>query len=162
MPCPQSCRYAACRVMQLRADIMGHTVLGCSTAMPHTVWTGGLYSNVSPTDDLRHVSRQWCCDMSCASQAAAEGDAQTAASAASAAGCSPWFMAHTPLLLAASPRGAAAMSAPLQHAGGDQVPTLWSFGQMLLCNESCSIWAATSGAQPVVRMHKVLRFCIDQ
>jgi hypothetical protein len=57
-------------------------------------------------------------------QAAAEGDAQTVASAASAAGCGPWFMAHAPLLLAASPRGAAAMAAPLQHAGGDQVPTL--------------------------------------
>lgn len=56
-------------------------------------------------------------------QAAAEGDAQTVVAAASAAGCSPWFLAHTPLLLGASPRGATAMAAPLQHAGGDQVET---------------------------------------
>lgn len=54
-------------------------------------------------------------------QAAAEGDGQSVISAASAAGCSAWFLAHAPLLLAASPRGAAALRQPLPHAGGDQV-----------------------------------------
>ncbi len=57
-------------------------------------------------------------------QAAAEGDAQSVVAAASAAGCSAWFLAHAPLLLAASPRGAAALRRPLPHAGGDQASPL--------------------------------------
>jgi hypothetical protein len=77
-------------------------------------------ANMSVLEDSH--SRTFSLEVIAHLQAAAEGDAQTAASAASAAGCSPWFMAHAPLLLAASPRGAAAMAAPLQHAGGDQVP----------------------------------------
>lgn len=38
-----------------------------------------------------------------------------------AAGCSPWFLAHAPLLMAASPRGHAALHAALPAHGGDQV-----------------------------------------
>lgn len=61
------------------------------------------------------------CGLCFLDQAAAEDDAQSVVAAASAAGCSAWFLAHAPLLLAASPRGAAALRRPLPHAGGDQV-----------------------------------------
>ncbi len=54
-------------------------------------------------------------------QEAAEGDAQAVVATAAAAGCSPWFLAHTPLLMAASPRGSAALHAPLPGLGGNQV-----------------------------------------
>lgn len=52
---------------------------------------------------------------------AAEGDAQSVLASIAAAGCSPWFLAHAPLLMVASPRGSAALRAPLPALGGDQV-----------------------------------------
>jgi len=52
---------------------------------------------------------------------AAEGDAQSVVATVAAAGCSPWFLAHAPLLMAASPRGHAALHAALPAHGGDQV-----------------------------------------
>ena len=65
-------------------------------------------------------------------QAAAEGDAQTAASAASAAGCSPWLMAHVPLLLP-PPRGAPPpWPPPCSTPAATRCPTLWSI--------SCKPW----------------------
>lgn len=53
--------------------------------------------------------------------AAAEGDVQSVIASLSGCGCSPWLLAHGPLLVSANPRAASALHAPLPALGGDQV-----------------------------------------